>query len=89
MPTVNPLFILLTGFALGLPSVIFFKNLSLKKKVLFSKGIPLIGGISMGGAFILTCLLSFIFCNLLSQQVAGILLASAIMLFFGITNSRA
>ena len=40
----------------------------------------------MGGAFILTCLLSFIFCNLLSQQVAGILLASAIMLFFGIID---
>ena len=86
MKTINSSFIVLAGFIACLISVIFLKNLSLKRKSLLLQGIPRIGGISIGLAFIVISLFSFISCKMLSQQVTGIILASSAMLLFGLID---
>jgi UDP-GlcNAc:undecaprenyl-phosphate GlcNAc-1-phosphate transferase len=83
---VNYFFVALGAFLGGILFIFLFKKFALKYKFLIPQGIPLIGGISMGLSFILACLgSSFLACNL-SPQIIGIIIASFLILFFGVID---
>jgi len=81
---VNYLFLIFTGFIVGLVSIFLLRKLSLKYKFLIFQGTPLIGGISMGLSFI--CILGFFLYKGLTQQVKGIIIGSLVMLIFGVID---
>lgn len=83
---INYLLIVLTGFFAGIVITVLLKNFALKHKVLTPQGIPLIGGISMGLSFLFACLVSFFLYKGFLQEARGIILASLIMLIFGIID---
>ena len=83
---INYLFIVLAGFLLGVFFISIFKKFALKRKVLLSRETPSVGGIGMGFSFILVSLFSFIFYQGLSREITGIIVASSIMLIFGIID---
>ena len=82
----NYFFMILISFCLGITFIFLFKRLALRYKSLILKGIPLVGGVSMGLSFILTCLLGFFLYSGLSPQASGIIIASSVILFFGIID---
>jgi UDP-GlcNAc:undecaprenyl-phosphate GlcNAc-1-phosphate transferase len=62
------------------------KKLALRHNILISQGIPLVGGIGMGLSFVLVSLFSFLFYQGLSREVIGIIIASSVMLIFGVID---
>jgi len=77
-----------SAFLLNAFFIIVLKKISLKRAFFFSKGMPRIGGIAAGLAFILTAASSLYILGNLTQEAAGILIASAVMLIFGIIDDR-
>ncbi len=80
------LFVFLVSFFLGLAFISLLKRVALRYKSLRPKGIPLIGGIAMGLSFLITSLIAFAGNANLSAQVAGLMIASAIMLIWGVID---
>ena len=83
---INNFIIVLFGFLLGSLFIIFFKKLALRYNLLVSKGIPLIGGVAIGLSFLFTELFIFLGSGPLSKTVTGIIIASLIMLLFGLLD---
>jgi len=74
------------GFVAGVVLMALLRRIALKYNLLTSKGIPLIGGVSIGLSFLVAYLvISFPSFNL-SQQTAGIIISSFIMLVLGIID---
>lgn len=82
----NCLFIALSGFFLSLFFIFLFKKLSVRYKILMPQGIPLIGGIAIGLSFVLASILGFSLYGGFSQEVIGIIIASFMMLIFGVID---
>lgn len=83
---INYLLIVLSGFLVGIAFVFLFRKLATRYKILIPQGIPLIGGIAMGLSFIIASLVFFLLYRSLSQEVIGIIIASFIMLIFGVID---
>jgi len=79
-------FIVLSGFLLGIFFISILKKFSLNYNLLISKEIPLIGGVAIGLSFILVSLLSLFLYKVLSKELVGIIVASAMILFFGVID---
>jgi UDP-GlcNAc:undecaprenyl-phosphate GlcNAc-1-phosphate transferase len=74
------------GFLWGIIFIVLFRKLALRYKILVPQGMPLIGGLSIGLSFLFTCLFAFSLSKGLSPEVKGIIIASVIMLAFGIID---
>lgn len=83
---INLFWSFLITFFSGFILTILFKKLSLKYNLLISKGIPLIGGISVCLSFFIGCLYAKNSFGPLTTNITGILLPSFIMLVFGIID---
>lgn len=81
---INYFFAVSISFLLSIIFIFLFKPLFLRYKVLTFQNIPLIGGIAMGSSFMLTCLIVFSFYGSMSPEIKNIIIASCIMMFFGI-----
>jgi UDP-GlcNAc:undecaprenyl-phosphate GlcNAc-1-phosphate transferase len=67
--------------------VFLFRKIALRYKILTPQGIPLVGGIAMGLSFLfVACLVWFSLYRSLLQETKGIIIASLIMLVFGIID---
>lgn len=82
----NYLFVALSGFFLSLFFISLFKKPALRYKVLMPHSIPLIGGIAIGLSFVLTSILVFFLHRSFSQEVIGSIIASFLMLIFGLID---
>lgn len=83
---INYLSVGLAAFLLGVLLIIIFKDIALRYRILTLKQTPLVGGAAMGLAFILSCLAGIHLFRNLPQEVIGIVIASAIMLAFGMLD---
>jgi UDP-GlcNAc:undecaprenyl-phosphate GlcNAc-1-phosphate transferase len=83
---INYFFIILIGFLLGIAFIFLLKKFALRYKLLIPQEIPLVGGVSMGLSFIFTYLFVIFLYRNLSQQTNGIIVASFIILFFGVVD---
>lgn len=83
---INYFVIALAAFFLGLMAVNFFRKLALRSKALMLKGVPLIGGISVGIVFIILSLFALYFYKVSSMVVIGALVSSGIMLILGLLD---
>jgi len=77
-------FLILSGFLPGLVFIYLLKNFSKRYSLLTPKGIPLVGGIGMGLAFVFAALPVFLINQGLSREITGIIVSSSAMLVFGI-----
>jgi UDP-GlcNAc:undecaprenyl-phosphate GlcNAc-1-phosphate transferase len=82
----NNLLIVIIGFVLGLIASVLFKSFALGRKILLRNNVPLIGGLGIGLAFLIACLFGFSQLGWLSPQIKGIIIASLLMLFFGLVD---
>jgi len=80
------LLVFLIAITVSLVLQVLFKRISLKRKLLIKEGVPAIGGIAIGLAFFLASFLSLLSCPGLPSQVLGIIIASFIILVFGIID---
>ena len=85
---VSPAGAAVSSFVLSVLFLLFFKEASIRWKLLISKGVPSIGGISMGLAFFAGFLLSERSITGLPREIQGILIASAVMLIAGILDDQ-
>ncbi|MCM8780968.1 MAG: undecaprenyl/decaprenyl-phosphate alpha-N-acetylglucosaminyl 1-phosphate transferase [Candidatus Omnitrophica bacterium] len=76
----------LSGFILSLIFIFLFRRIALRYNILVLHQTPLIGGLSIGLAFSLACLVSILFYGTLTKEIFGIILASSIMLILGIID---
>ncbi|MFH1441770.1 MAG: MraY family glycosyltransferase [Candidatus Omnitrophota bacterium] len=83
---INLLCSIIISFFSGIFLVILLRKISLKYNLLISKGIPLIGGISICLSFLIGCLYANNFYVPLNKDILGILFASFLMLVFGIID---
>jgi len=74
------------GFVAGIVFLALLRKIALKYNLLVFKGIPLIGGVSIGLSFMITCLAIHFSLRDLSQQALGIIISSFIMLILGIID---
>jgi len=74
----------LIGFLLGIIILFWLRRAALEYKFLIPNGIPFVGGIAIGGAFLLTCL--FVLPSNISDQIKGFFCASFIILIMGIID---
>ncbi|MDD5594995.1 MAG: MraY family glycosyltransferase [Candidatus Omnitrophica bacterium] len=86
MSIINALIIILGAFLTGTLLLFFLKGISQKYKLLIAQEIPLVGGISLATAFILTSF-CFIYLNgLATRETFGLIFASLLMLAFGVID---
>jgi UDP-GlcNAc:undecaprenyl-phosphate GlcNAc-1-phosphate transferase len=76
----------LIAFALGIVFLVLLRKFALRYNLLIRKGIPLVGGMSIGLSFIITCLVISFFQRNLSQESIGIIISSFIMLILGVID---
>ncbi len=74
------------GFVAGVVLMALLRRIALKYNLLTSKGIPLIGGVSIGLSFLVAYLVISFPSFSLCQQTAGIIISSFIMLVLGIID---
>ncbi len=79
-------YIFIWGFLLGIFYIFILKNFSSKYKLLTPGGIPLVGGIAMALSFIFSSLVAFSIFGGFSIDILGIILASFLMLVFGVID---
>jgi len=77
-----------TGLLLSAFFVLFLKEASSRWKFLTAKGVPSIGGISMGLAFLISLLLTGTFLDGFPREIKGIVIASAFILVTGILDDH-
>ncbi|MCM8771123.1 MAG: undecaprenyl/decaprenyl-phosphate alpha-N-acetylglucosaminyl 1-phosphate transferase [Candidatus Omnitrophica bacterium] len=75
---------ILSSFLSSVIFIVIFRKISLRYNILVLRGIPLIGGLALGITFILGCITAFSI--YIPQKVQGIILASVIMLIFGLID---
>ena len=83
---INYILIILSSFFAGIIFVLLLRKLSARYNVLIYQRVPLIGGIAMGLSFIFACLAALLFYGNFPQEAKGILIASFIMLVFGVID---
>ena len=83
---INYSLIFLSSFVAGMILVFLFRKIALRYEILTPQGIPLVGGIAMGLSFLFACLVWFLLYRSLLQETKGIIIASFIMLVFGIID---
>jgi len=83
---INCFVIFLSSFVAGMILIFLLNKFALKYKVLIPQGIPLVGGIALGLSFIIACLVGFLSYGSLPQEVKGIIVASFILLVFGVID---
>ena len=83
---INYLFIASAGYLLGILFIFIFRKVALRYKILTLQAIPLVGGLAMGLSFIIACLVGFSLFEGLAQEARGIIIASFIMLVFGVID---
>jgi UDP-GlcNAc:undecaprenyl-phosphate GlcNAc-1-phosphate transferase len=74
------------SFFVGIIFIYLLKRLVLRYKILNPRGVPLIGGIAMGLSFLIASRCGFLISANLSSQAVGIMMASAIMLIWGVID---
>lgn len=79
-------FIILMSFFVGMICIALFNKLALRYKILIHKGVPIIGGMSIGFSFLIASLIGLLMNIKLSVQASSIIISSAIMLIFGIID---
>jgi UDP-GlcNAc:undecaprenyl-phosphate/decaprenyl-phosphate GlcNAc-1-phosphate transferase len=84
MMFLNFLFTALIGFLLGIIILFWLRRSALKYKFLTPNGIPFVGGIAIGAAFLLTCLL--VLSPNIFNQAKGFFWAALIILIMGIID---
>jgi UDP-GlcNAc:undecaprenyl-phosphate/decaprenyl-phosphate GlcNAc-1-phosphate transferase len=82
----NSLIMVLIGVLLSMSLVSLLKKFSVKCNALMPKGVPLIGGVAMGLSFSFTSIFGLFIYRSLSPQALGVILASLIMLIFGLVD---
>ncbi len=70
------------GLILSSLFIFLLRKISLKFKIFFSRGIPLIGGIGIGASLIICC--GLFTAGSLPKEIFGIIAFSCIILFFGV-----
>ncbi|MCM8799270.1 MAG: undecaprenyl/decaprenyl-phosphate alpha-N-acetylglucosaminyl 1-phosphate transferase [Candidatus Omnitrophica bacterium] len=80
------IYIFLYSFLLSSVIIFIIKNISLKRKIFISQDTPLIGGIAIGISFILSAIVGFSIFGGFNIKILGFLLASFLMLLFGIID---
>ena len=85
---VNSAGVALSSFLLSVLFLLLLKEVSARWNFLTSKGVPSIGGISMGLAFFAGFLLSGLSVASLPREIKGILIASVVILIAGIDEDR-
>lgn len=83
---IKALGVILVGFFSGVAFLAFLKKISLKLKLLTPKGVPLVGGVGFAGAFILATVCGIGIFGAIPKETYGILLASILMLIFGLLD---
>jgi UDP-GlcNAc:undecaprenyl-phosphate GlcNAc-1-phosphate transferase len=83
---INSLLIAACAFLLSLFFILLLKKVTLKYNLLVSGGIPHIGGIAVGLSFILSSLSVFLALSILPKEALGLIIASALVLIFGIID---
>ncbi len=84
----NYLPILIFSFFLGILSIGLLKNISLRHKILFIKGMPYIGGIGIGILFLIASIIALFLFKTSQKLLLGILIPSMAMLFFEIIDDK-
>jgi UDP-GlcNAc:undecaprenyl-phosphate/decaprenyl-phosphate GlcNAc-1-phosphate transferase len=85
MPVDSPI-IIGGSFFLTFFLILVFRAVSTKNNILLCKGVPLIGGIAFGIAFALAAFAGLFMQHCLSQESLAIIIASTVMLGFGIMD---
>ena len=80
MPS-NYFIVFMGGLILSWLFILLLRKISIKFKILFSQGIPLVGGLGIGAAFII-CYVLFI-AGSLPKEMFGVIISSALILIFG------
>lgn len=83
---INFLVIALCACFLSLFSALLFKKISAARKILIPGGVPVIGGVAIGLSFISASALGFFIFRYSSKEAVGIVVASFVMLVFGIID---
>ena len=78
------IYLFVLSMLLGLFFISIFKRLVLKIHKLITNGIPLVGGISIGSAFLITVLMGFSLIGQMDKKIWGIIFASLFMLLSGV-----
>jgi len=79
----NYILIVFIGFLVGLALIFLLKKFAFKNKLLMPQGVPLIGGIALALAFMIMVKFGF---DIISRETAGIIIASLLMLVFGVID---
>jgi UDP-GlcNAc:undecaprenyl-phosphate/decaprenyl-phosphate GlcNAc-1-phosphate transferase len=85
---INYTFIAASAFLLNAVFVFLLKRISLRRGFLCSGGLPRIGGIAVGLSFVLTSAANLSLLGMFTKEAAGLLIASAVMLIFGMIDDR-
>jgi UDP-GlcNAc:undecaprenyl-phosphate GlcNAc-1-phosphate transferase len=80
------LLIAIAGFLFGVSFTSFLRRFVLRYNLLISKGIPLVGGVAISLAFILTSFLAIYFCGGAAKKIIGIIIGSILILVFGVID---
>jgi UDP-GlcNAc:undecaprenyl-phosphate/decaprenyl-phosphate GlcNAc-1-phosphate transferase len=88
MLTISFFLLPLSGFLLGAVATGLLRKLSQKHNILNIKGIPHVGGIGMGIAFLVVCVTVIALYKVSSNIMIGILIPSVLMLIFGIIDDK-
>lgn len=83
---INYLLVVLIASLTEIILISWLRKIALRYNLLISNKMLLVGGVSMGISFIFACLLGFFFFGGLSQSIIAIIIASFIMLIFGIID---
>jgi UDP-GlcNAc:undecaprenyl-phosphate/decaprenyl-phosphate GlcNAc-1-phosphate transferase len=77
-----------SSFFAAMLLLLLLRRNSVAQTLKAANGIPLVGGIAMGIAFVLVVLVSLLFSGGLSLRAIGVLTASVAMLLFGIADDK-
>ena len=80
----NYFIIFMVGLVLSALFIFLLRKISQKRKILFSQNIPLVGGLGIGAAFIIACVL-FV-AGSLSKEMLGMIFSSSIILILGVLD---
>lgn len=83
---INYIFMALSAFLLSSIIINILKRFSLSRKILMPQGVPLVGGTATALSFIVIFLLSSFFYKGFSKEITGIIIASIVMLIFGLID---
>jgi len=84
----NYLFISIYFFSLGILLIKLLKNISLRRKILYIKGMSHIGGLGIGALFLIASIIALFIFKTSHKLLLGILIPSMAILFFEIIDDK-